>query len=133
MARRSIAFVVLLLANAQAPARSEPRVPRVEGSERGSARVEGSQLTPTRVDRQPARDAPQARTGTGAISGVVIGSLLAHGAGRYVEAQLFGLAPTDAPTVLLAVSVMLLVAAAAGYLPARRASRVDPMVALRVE
>jgi predicted permease len=65
--------------------------------------------------------------------GVTIGLATALAAGRLVESQLFGLEPTDPATVGLAVTVMLLVAAAAGYLPARRAARVDPMIALRYE
>jgi ABC-type antimicrobial peptide transport system permease subunit len=47
--------------------------------------------------------------------------------------MLFGLSATDAASLLAAVAVMLAIAALAGYLPARRASRVDPMVALRYE
>ena len=45
----------------------------------------------------------------------------------------FGIAPDDPRTILFAVFVMIGVAALAGYLPARRASRVDPVVALRNE
>lgn len=63
--------------------------------------------------------------------GVVIGVGAAVGAGRFIESLLFGLEPTDAATTTLAVMVMILVSAFAGYLPARRASRLDPMVALR--
>jgi predicted permease len=47
--------------------------------------------------------------------------------------MLFGLAPIDPLTITLAASLLICVAALASYLPARRASRVDPMVALRVE
>ena len=56
-----------------------------------------------------------------------------HRQRRYVASQLFGLAPTDVTTMLSAMAVMLAVSAAAGYLPARRATRVDPMIALRYE
>jgi ABC-type antimicrobial peptide transport system permease subunit len=52
---------------------------------------------------------------------------------RLVGSLLFGLRATDAASLLAAVAVMLAIAALAGYLPARRASRVDPMVALRYE
>jgi len=68
-----------------------------------------------------------------AVVGVVIGLATALGAGHLVTSLLFGLAPTDVLTIGLAVGVMLLVSALAGYLPARRASRVDPMVALRYD
>jgi ABC-type antimicrobial peptide transport system permease subunit len=63
--------------------------------------------------------------------GVAIGIATAFGAGRFVESLLFGLTPRDATTSLAAVALMLGVSAFAGYLPARRASRLDPMVALR--
>jgi ABC-type antimicrobial peptide transport system permease subunit len=46
---------------------------------------------------------------------------------------LFGLSPADPVSICVAVLVMLVVAAVAGYIPARRATRVDPMVALRYE
>ena len=57
----------------------------------------------------------------------------ALGAGRFVSTLLFGLAPTDAMTIVAATAVMMVVSALAGFLPARRASRVDPMVALRYD
>jgi predicted permease len=63
--------------------------------------------------------------------GVIIGVVAAFGGGRFVASLLFGLEPTDLATSALAVTVMLAVAAFAGYLPARRASRLDPMLALR--
>src|SRR5688500_2767150 len=65
------------------------------------------------------------------VAGIVIGIAASLAAGRLVASQLFGLEPTDALTIASAMLVMLLVSAAAGYLPARRAARVDPMVALR--
>jgi ABC-type antimicrobial peptide transport system permease subunit len=63
--------------------------------------------------------------------GVVIGVGAALGSGRFVEALLFGLSPRDMTTSVVAIAVMLAVSAFAGYLPARRASRLDPMTALR--
>jgi len=63
--------------------------------------------------------------------GVAIGIAAALGSGRFVEALLFGLAPTDATTSVAAIAVMVGVSALAGYLPARRPSRLDPMTALR--
>jgi predicted permease len=67
------------------------------------------------------------------IAGIVLGTAAALVAGRAVASQLFGLEPTDIPTLLAAISVTIIAAVAAGYLPARRATRVDPMVALRYE
>jgi predicted permease len=67
------------------------------------------------------------------IAGIAIGIAGAFGAGGFVASQLFGLEPTDRTTMMAAIVVMLAVSAAAGYLPARRAARVDPMIALRYE
>jgi predicted permease len=67
------------------------------------------------------------------VVGIVIGLAAAFGAVRYVETSLFGLPPRDLTSIALAVGVMIIVSAVAGYLPARRASRVDPMVALHYE
>jgi ABC-type antimicrobial peptide transport system permease subunit len=67
------------------------------------------------------------------VAGVAIGLGGAMAASRLVSNLLFGLTPTDPMATAGAVTVMLLVSALAGYLPARRASRVDPMVALRCE
>ena len=53
--------------------------------------------------------------------------------GRLVESELFGLSARDPLSIGLATVVLLLTAALAGYVPAARASRVDPMVALRYE
>jgi ABC-type antimicrobial peptide transport system permease subunit len=68
---------------------------------------------------------------------VVLGGALGLGAAlattRLVESMLFGLKPRDPLTIGLAVLVLLVVAAVAGYLPARRAARVDPLDALRRE
>jgi predicted permease len=65
--------------------------------------------------------------------GIALGIAMSLAAGGLVESQLFGLEPTDPTTLMSAMVVMLAVSAAAGYLPARRASRVDPMIALRYE
>jgi ABC-type antimicrobial peptide transport system permease subunit len=65
--------------------------------------------------------------------GLAIGAALALGLARYVSALLFGVTPTD-PAVYAGVGTLLLaVAAGASYAPARRAMRVDPVVALREE
>jgi predicted permease len=66
-------------------------------------------------------------------AGIAIGLGAALGAMRLISSLLFGLAPNDPATIVAAVLLMVAVAALAGYLPARRASRVDPMTALRRE
>jgi len=52
---------------------------------------------------------------------------------RFVESFLFGLKPNDPLAITLSVAVLACAALAAGYAPAWRASRIDPMVALRHE
>jgi predicted permease len=65
--------------------------------------------------------------------GITAGTLVALEASRLVGTLLYGLKPSDPLTIAGAALLMLAAAAVAGYLPARRASRVDPMVALRYE
>src|SRR6266508_1650534 len=65
--------------------------------------------------------------------GLAVGISLTLAAAKTAGALLYGLRPHDPATYLLAVTLLAAVAAAASYLPARRASRVDPMVALRCE
>ncbi len=66
-----------------------------------------------------------------AAIGVVLGMGASLGLTRYLAASLFGVAPTDPVTFIGVVIVLLVAAAAACYLPARRAAHVDPIVALR--
>ena len=65
--------------------------------------------------------------------GVVAGVGISLAATRVLQQLLFGLSPHDAVTMMVAVAVLSVVALIAGYLPARRATKVDPMVALRNE
>jgi predicted permease len=65
--------------------------------------------------------------------GIVLGVPAAWLASRSIEAMLFGLAPTDPPTIAGAIVTLIVAAQLAAYLPARRAARVDPLVALRHE
>jgi predicted permease len=65
--------------------------------------------------------------------GIVAGVLISLAATRVLQQMLFGLGPRDATTMFLAAGVLTAVALLAGYLPARRATKVDPMVALRDE
>jgi ABC-type antimicrobial peptide transport system permease subunit len=68
-----------------------------------------------------------------AVVGLAISVPAALGGSRFVESFLFGMKPNDPLTVVLAVATLLAAALAAGYVPARRASRIDPMIALRHE
>ena len=63
--------------------------------------------------------------------GVVVGLLAALAATRPLAAHLFGVTPVDAPTFAAMAVLMLLIGAVAAYVPARRASRVDPCQSLR--
>jgi ABC-type antimicrobial peptide transport system permease subunit len=66
-------------------------------------------------------------------AGALIGILGALGTTRYLARLLYGVRPVDPPTFVVVAVLLGLVALAACYIPARRASRVDPMVALRYE
>jgi ABC-type antimicrobial peptide transport system permease subunit len=68
-----------------------------------------------------------------ALGGVAIGLAAALGATRLVASQLFGLASTDPVTISLATLLMAVVASLAAYFPARKASLVEPTVALKYE
>jgi ABC-type antimicrobial peptide transport system permease subunit len=68
-----------------------------------------------------------------AAIGVGVGLPIAMLLTKYVRSQLFGLEPNDPITLAIATTVMAGVALLAGYIPAERAARVDPIVALRYE
>ena len=67
------------------------------------------------------------------VTGLVIGVPLALAASRFVERFLWGIEPGDPATMGAAAGVLLLAVCLAGYVPARRASRIDPLAALRAE
>jgi predicted permease len=67
------------------------------------------------------------------LIGAALGIPAAFAAARLVSSQLFGISATDPLTICLATLSLLAVALTAAYLPARRATRVDPLVALRYQ
>ncbi len=67
------------------------------------------------------------------VAGIALGTALTLAAGTLVRNLLYGIAPTEPASLALAIAVLLAIALAAGYLPARRASQVSPMEALRYE
>jgi predicted permease len=68
-----------------------------------------------------------------ALIGVVIGVPAGLGATRLIRAQLFGVGTIDLPSLSIAIAVLVATAVVASYLPARRAARVGPLEALRLE
>jgi len=68
-----------------------------------------------------------------AAFGLVGGAVIAVALARLVEGILFGVRPTDALTFVAAASVLVVASAAASWVPARRATQVDPNVALRAD
>ena len=67
------------------------------------------------------------------VVGIALGVPVAVFAQRAISSELYGVAGTDPLTYLAAAALMLIVGAAACLVPARRATRVDPIVALRYE
>jgi len=68
-----------------------------------------------------------------ALAGIAVGLLAAFALSRFLATLLFGVSPHDAVTFASIPTLLLLVALLAGYLPARRGARVDPVVSLRCE
>jgi len=67
------------------------------------------------------------------LVGILVGVGLAFGLTRVISAVLFGITPTDPTTFLIVAITLALVACAACYIPARRATKLDPLVSLRYE
>jgi ABC-type antimicrobial peptide transport system permease subunit len=72
-------------------------------------------------------------TGWLLLVGLIAGSALAVAGLRLITSRLYGLTATDPAAFVTAITVLMAVAALATWLPAYRASRVDPLVALRYE
>ena len=68
-----------------------------------------------------------------ALVGIALGAVGAFALTRVISGLLFGVSPTDGPTFVMVSLIVTVVAFLACYLPARRATRVDPLVALRYE
>lgn len=72
-----------------------------------------------------------ARTLKLALFGIAVGIVASFAVSGLIASLLFGTAPTDPATFAGMILLLVAVAFIAGYLPARRASRIDPIVALR--
>jgi ABC-type antimicrobial peptide transport system permease subunit len=68
-----------------------------------------------------------------AVVGLVISVPAALAGSRFVESFLYGMTPNDPFSVLLAAATLLAATLTASYVPARKASRIDPVIALRHE
>lgn len=68
-----------------------------------------------------------------AAGGLAIGMATALCTSKFIASFLYGMKPNDPLALALAVSILLIAALLAGYAPARKASRIDPMIALRHE
>jgi putative ABC transport system permease protein len=68
-----------------------------------------------------------------ALLGMLIGIIVALGLARFLSSMLFGVTATNPLTFVAVTMILVGVALLASYVPARRAMRIDPMVALRYE
>jgi predicted permease len=68
-----------------------------------------------------------------ATIGIVVGTIVSIASSHLIASMLFGTSPWDMTTYAVMMAAILVVALVSGYLPARRASRVDPLAALRVQ
>jgi ABC-type antimicrobial peptide transport system permease subunit len=68
-----------------------------------------------------------------AALGMILGAAVSSGLARWIKGLLFGVTYGDPFTFLGTAAVLIVVAAFAGYIPARRASQIEPMVALRAD
>jgi ABC-type antimicrobial peptide transport system permease subunit len=66
-----------------------------------------------------------------ALAGLALGVPAALAAGPLLRALLFGVAPTDVPTLAIAAVTLLSISLLAGWIPARRAAALDPLTAIR--
>ena len=67
------------------------------------------------------------------LPGIVLGTMLALGSGRWIAPLLFDVSPKDPPVFFAVVLTLISAAVAASWFPARRAARVDPSESLRAE
>jgi macrolide transport system ATP-binding/permease protein len=68
-----------------------------------------------------------------AVAGLAIGIPMAIFCVRYVKSQLFEITSVNVPVMGIAIGVLVITAAVAGIIPARRAASIDPVRALRIE
>jgi ABC-type antimicrobial peptide transport system permease subunit len=66
-----------------------------------------------------------------ALIGIAVGTIVSFATSRLIASLLFGTDPTDPITFLTMILILITIALLAGYIPARRASRINPMIALR--
>jgi ABC-type antimicrobial peptide transport system permease subunit len=101
----------------------------------GVARRRGEIAIRLALGAQPGRVISMILGETAGVVGIGLGAgaALAYAASRVIDSRLYGVAPQDPLTLTLAIGLLLLVALSAAFVPARRASRVDPMRALRAE